>query len=104
MNPSEPKISFTFPYRWLTDEEDKKFLSENLIQSIRKQSPRSLPVHPRLATGPISAYAVVLKYRSYQPVKIPLTQQKMEKLLKPYFTFAKCVSFETFFGQAANQI
>ncbi len=97
MNPDRPKVSFTFPYRWLN--EDREFFQQNLTACINKGG-LNVPMHSRLQQNFISQYAVVLKYHSYQPVKINLTKKQLETLLKPTFPGATCVYYETFFVQA----
>lgn len=107
---ARPKVSFTFPYRWINDPEDRKFLGQNLINCIRKgglkeiyQSPSGTDQYfEQFGNRFISQYAVVLKYHSYQPVKIKLTKAQLEGFLKPFFTDAKLVQFQTFFVQTNN--
>jgi hypothetical protein len=95
---NKPKISFTFPYRWLTEEEDRKFLAKNLINLARK-SGLNLPMHERLLPDFINQYAVLLKYHAYQPVPVNITQKELEKIFKELIPGAKLVSFQKFFIQ-----
>lgn len=98
MNPTLPKISFTFPYRWLTDEEDKKYLVENL-RNQAKRSGLNLPMHERLLPQFINQYAVVLKYHAFQPVKVNLAKVTIEKAFSELIPGAKLLSYNTFFVQ-----
>ena len=94
----KPQISFTFPYRWLTDEEDRKFLAKNLVNLARK-SGLIQPMHDRLLPGFIYQYAILLKYHAFQPVPVNLTQKELEKAFKELIPGAKLVSFQKFFIQ-----
>src|SRR5262245_4706310 len=108
---SDPRISFTFPYRWLTDPEDRKYLGPNLIRNIQKGGLKQVMSSSAsdkyyAQHGPqafIPAYAVVIKTHAYQPVKIKLTQAQLQTLLKPVFGISPLASFQTFFVQTSNQ-
>ena len=92
----KPRISFNFPYRWLVEE--KEFLGKRLVDQAKRSSLSQI-YHPDLDPGPPLSYQVVLKYHSYQPVKVPITQKQVEKFLKDLFPSGRCVSFQTFFVQ-----
>ncbi len=96
--PGKPQISFTFPYRWLTDEDSRPFLAKNLSNMARK-SGLIVPMHEKLLPNFIGQYAVVLKYHAYQPVPVNLTQKEIEKIFKDLIPGAKCVGFQKFFVQ-----
>lgn len=103
---SKPKVSFTFPYRWLNDPEDRKYLGDNLIRQINngglKQIFQGSPTDTYFAQFGqvfVPAYSIVLKYHCYQPVKIKLTQKQLELYLKDVFPGSRLVSFQTFFVQ-----
>lgn len=102
MNSDRPKISFTFPYRWLTDKEDRNFLEENLLKLARINGLYET-YHSKLMTGFVGAYGVILKYHAYQPVKIPLTEKQVATIFKKLFPAAKLVSYETFFVQGTSR-
>lgn len=92
----KPKISFTFPYRWLTEE--REFLPQRLLDSARKGGMNN-PMHDRLMFGPVLAYVAILKTHAYKPVKATLTKSVIEKALKPMFTVGRCANMESFFVQ-----
>src|SRR6185436_14673015 len=105
----KPKVSFTFPYRWINDPEDRKYLGQNLIQQIKRSGLKQ--VYQSSGTDPylqqhgnpfVFAYQAILKYHCYQPVKIKLTQTQLETYLKPFFGTAKCAAYNTFFVQTNN--
>lgn len=98
MQTQKPRISFTFPYRWINDPEDRKYLDENLLKEVRGGSQYAV-MHANLPMPTANAYIVHLKYYAYQPVKIKLTKKEIEKILKPFFGNAPCAAFETFFVQ-----
>jgi hypothetical protein len=100
-SPNKPKISFTFPYRWLTDEEDRQYLAKNLV-NLAQKSGLNVPMHERLLPQFIYQYAVLLKYHAYQPVPINLTQKELEKIFKELLPGSKLVSFQKFFIQKPN--
>jgi len=99
MATSGAKIAFTFPYRWLVDAEDKKFLNENLVRMANKNKliDNKLPNQ-----SIIQAYAAVLQYHAYEPVKIPLTKNQIEKAFKKVFPGAKCIDYKKFFVQTQS--
>jgi hypothetical protein len=94
----KPQISFTFPYRWLIDEEDRKFLGKNLI-NLAKKSGLNVPMHEKLLPAFINQFAILLKYHAYQPVPVPLTQKELEKYFRELIPGAKLVSYQKFFIQ-----
>lgn len=98
MQTQRPKISFTFPYRWLEDPEDRKYLTKNLQNEARRSGLYQI-MHPSLPNPLASSYIIYLKYHAYQPVKINLTKKEIEKIFKPMFGGAQCLAFETFFVQ-----
>ena len=104
-----PKVSFTFPLRWLNDPEDRKYLGQNLVNSIRKGGLKQIyqvspadPYFQQFGNSFINSYAVVLKYHAYQPIKVKLTAKQLEPLLKPFFNEARLASYQTFFVQTNN--
>jgi hypothetical protein len=101
MQTQRPRISFTFPYRWLSDPKDRQFLSENLVKSAAK-SGLFMAMHPTIQPGYFASYIARLKYHAWQPVKIKLTKNEVEEAFKPLFGEAKCVGFDTFFMQNAG--
>lgn len=92
----KPRITFTFPIRWLN--EDREFLGENLVRSV-KRAQSSAPVHPRLMMSPVQGYWVILRCHAYNPQKIKLTQQQLEKYLKPMYPYGHCMLLEHKFVQ-----
>lgn len=101
------KNSFTFPYRWLTDPEDRKFLQQNLINSMRGGGLKEImatsgndPYYADFGEAFVTGYFVRLKTHAYQPVPIPLTQAQVAKIFKDVFPGARCIGFETFFVQS----
>lgn len=104
-----PQISFTFPYRWINDPEDRKYLGENFKRQIQKsglkQIYQSSPTDKYFAqhgNSFVSSYAAVLKYHAFQPVKIKLTKNQLEEYLKDIFPEGKLVSYQPFFVQTSN--
>lgn len=99
----KPRISFTFPYRWLVDEEDRKFLKKNLTNLAGKNMIRP-SMHPTLqaAEGFVNNYMVLLKYHSYDPVDIPLTKEEVKKIFKDTFPGANLLDFKKRFVQVES--
>lgn len=105
MQPGKPKISFTFPYRWINDPKDKPYLSQNWAAQIKKGGLQEI-YQTSMTDGWFAAnqrfvqgYYVVLKYHAFQPVKIKLKKEDVEEALKTFFPDSKCVGFQTFFVQ-----
>lgn len=97
---STPKVSFTFPIRWLKDQE-RKYLLKNLVRQIRGNV-SSIPMHERLVTGLPSVYSILMRVHAYQPVRVNLKKEELEELLKDVYPGAKMVGFEKFFVQRTN--
>lgn len=87
-------ISFVIPHRFTTGE-DAPFLGDNLVRMVKKYVLEDDMGLLETATR----YKVVINYRAYKPVNIPLDAKKITKLLKPVFPSGKCVGYETFFVQ-----
>lgn len=101
------QVSFTFPYRWLDNPEDRKYLADNLQKAIRKgglhevyQTSASDRYFADVGGNFIDNYFVRLKYHAYQPVKIDLTKTQLAKYLKPVFPNSRLIGFEPFFVQS----
>lgn len=100
------QLAFTFPYRWLADPEDRKYLSENLSKQIRKAGIREVYATSNtdryaadFGSGFVGAYYARLKTLGYQPVKVKLTAKQLEAALKPAFPMGQCLNLELFFVQ-----
>lgn len=102
MQKNKPSISFTFPYRWLTGTEEKKYLKKNLLAAAGGGSVNQ-PMHPDLLPDFIASYRIVLRVHAYQPVKIPLTQTQLSNIFDDMFPGAKLIHFETFFVQRTSR-
>lgn len=104
-----PQVSFTFPYRWINNPEDRKYLGENLKRQIQKSGLKQIyqtsgtdRYFAQHGNPFVSNYAAVLKYHAFQPVRIKLTKNQLEEYLKDIFPQAKLVSYQPFFVQTSN--
>lgn len=103
----KPKISFTFPYRWL--KEDREFLYKNL-ERMADGGTNKFVMNDALKAamqnqgmfGPV-AYFVRIKTHAYQPVSFTFTAKDAEKAFKNVLPHAKCTGVEKFFVQAKSQ-
>lgn len=111
MNP-RPRLrsSFVFPYRWLSDPEDRKFFGENIIKNLNPGKLKEIystsandPYFNDFAQPYVQVYYVRIKTHAYQPVKVDLTKAQMQTYLKDAFPGAKCGGVEMFFVQGSNQ-
>lgn len=93
MSNTNPKYSFTFPYRWL--KEDKEFLGEN----IKRQIIRSAGSNYKDDLMTVLAYKVLIEYHSNKPVNFVFTKAMCQKFLKTVFVNAKCIDVDTEFIQ-----
>ena len=101
------QTSFTFPYRWLANPEDRKYISENFVNAIKKSGLKAVygsgdKYAAELSTQFTTAYLARLKTHAYQPAKVNLTQKQLQTYLKPFFGEARCMGFDTFFVQTNN--
>lgn len=98
MASSNPKISFLFPYRWLT--EDKEFLKENIKNMVVKDGGRE--AFNILQTVPM--YRVQIAYQYKEPIaNFPFTKTLAEKTLKQFFKYGKCVGVDINYEQHTSQ-
>lgn len=95
-----PRISFTFPYRWL--KEDRKFLKKNIEAAVVKGSNFN-PMHARLTLGMPNAYIARLKQHAYQPKTYRMTKEEMQELLEKSMMNAKCIELEKLFVQTDSR-
>lgn len=86
----EPKIAFIFPYRWVI--EDKEYFPENVRRQVTSFVGGADGIDLLL---PVLVYSVNITYQHTKPVKIPLTQAEVQKMLKPLFPNARCIGLET---------
>lgn len=101
---SRPKISFTFPYRWIDDPSERQHLEKRIKDSLKKGGLTALfgsgdNKYYMEQLRPVVAYWVVLKYHAYQPIKINLTQKELAKIFKDVFPGGTLVQYQTFFVQ-----
>jgi hypothetical protein len=83
---NEPKITFLFPFRWLTD--DKEFLKENIKRMMEKEAGKEIY---ELLSG-VGIYKVEILYQYKKPIaNFPLTLLQVKSILKPFFTNGKCI-------------
>jgi hypothetical protein len=103
-----PRISFTFPIRWLKDPEDRKFLHENLARQAgggRNKNVMNAALADAMSSqgqGLIMAYQVVLKTHAYQPVTYKFNEKDAEKAFKDVLPGARCMSLTKFFVQTSD--
>lgn len=90
---NNPKISFLFPYRWLT--EDRAYLGVNLVRQIKKMVGNENLNDLKL----IQIYKIEINYQAYKPVDIKLSKTEVQRFLKPVFPYGKCLEVDVFFRQ-----
>lgn len=102
----KPKISFTFPIRWLKDEEDRKYLHVNLAKmaggSNNKQIVGNELKAALAANNPynfIPAFTVRIKTHAYRPQSYKFTPQDAQKSFKNILPGAKCMTIDKRFVQ-----
>lgn len=86
--PSSPRISFTFPFRWLND--DKEFLGKNLVRQVTK----FVGADGLEDLKTIQVYKIVIDYHAYEPKTFEVTPKEIQKLLKPVLPYGKCLDVE----------
>jgi hypothetical protein len=84
MNPN-PRITFLFPYRWLT--EDREYFGKN----VQKQIHKAIGTEGASLLRPIAGYTIQISYLSYMPVDIKLSKAEVQRILKPVFPNGKCL-------------
>ncbi len=94
---NDPRVSFTFPYRWLN--EDRAFLAENLrmmiVRDIGKDSVDQLDT--------VLAYRVLIRYENSKPLTIAFSKPQSQSILKPLFPNARCLSVDAEYEQARDR-
>ena len=101
--------SAIFPYRWLTEPEDRKFLAKNLSRAIRNSGLKEVlatssndAYYADTAEQLVTTYVGRIKYHAFQPVPIPLTAKQLQLALKEAFPYGKCLGMDTFFVQGSD--
>ncbi len=97
MAEQNPRISFTFPYRWLTENRD--FFGENIERSITHDVGKD---GLRILESVLS-YRVEIFYENEKPIPIPLTKPQTQTLLKNMLPNARCLSIDTTYAQARDR-
>jgi hypothetical protein len=95
---ASPKITFLFPYRWLT--EDKAFLAENIKRMVQREGGQeAYEILPQIAI-----YSVQISYSYKEPISnFPLTLTQVRTLLKPFFQNGKCIKLNIDYKQVKSK-
>lgn len=95
----KPKISFTFPFRFL--KEDRKYLAKNLVRMVGGSVNTNVYDSIQVQNLP-RVYIVILEQYAYQPKGYKLTKEEITEIFEKVLWKAECVELRKMFVQKSK--